>query len=53
MGEESVGGGVWGVWGSREQAILDVTLETGVSTRRPIAWIELRVDERGRKVDSG
>lgn len=29
-----------------------VTLETGVSTRQPIAWIDLGVDEGGKKVDS-
>ena len=28
---------------------VDVTLETGVSTRLPIAWIELGVDEGGKK----
>ena len=41
-----------GVRGSREAALVDLTLGTGVSTRTPIAWIALRVDEGGRKVDS-
>lgn len=28
---------------------MDVTLETGVSTRQSIAWIVLGVDEEGKK----
>lgn len=50
-GRGSGGIGELGLEGT-EQAVLDVTLETGVSTRQPITWIGLGVDEGGRKVDS-
>jgi hypothetical protein len=40
--------GVEWVFGDRgkQQRLFDETLETGVSTRQPIAWIDLGVDER-------
>lgn len=38
--------------GGNQAALVDVTLGTGVSTRQPIAWIDLGVDEGREKVDS-
>lgn len=53
VNRSSVGSGLRGGSArSREAALVDVTLGTGVSARLPIAWIVLGVDEGGRKVDS-